>query len=234
MLFLGCPYFSATSFNSFMMIVLTRVLLARMASSSSMSFSSVSISCVRFKMYSLLRWRSLISATYSAWISSMPKPIIRLGTTSSSSAVSRTMRTALSISSKISLSPLNRCSLSFFLLKSKWVRRLTHSTRKAVHSSKSSRTPSTRGTPAIRTLKLQAKLSSSGVILYRRCISLSGSAPRFKSIVIFRPSKPVSSRTSAISLILPAFTISIIFSMIVSQVVVGAIPRMSMQFADLS
>ena len=32
--------------------------------------------------------RSLISATYSAWIWSMPKPIIRLGTTSASFSVS--------------------------------------------------------------------------------------------------------------------------------------------------
>ena len=48
-----------------------------------------SVSSVRFKMYSRLICRSFISATYSACASSIPKPTIRLGTTSLSSSVSR-------------------------------------------------------------------------------------------------------------------------------------------------
>ena len=46
---------------------------------------------------------------------------------------------ALSISSRILRRPSSRCSLSFFLLRSKNTRRRTHSVRHAVHSSSSSR-----------------------------------------------------------------------------------------------
>ena len=85
------------------------------ASSSAISFSRDSVSFRRFRMNSLLMFRSLISATYSAWIWSMPKPIMRFGTTSASSSVSRMMAMALSISRRIRPRPLSRCSLSFFL-----------------------------------------------------------------------------------------------------------------------
>ena len=84
------------------------------------------------------------------------------------------------------------------------------------------------------TLKLQAKLSSRGVSLKSFCISFSGSVPRLMSMVIFRPSRPVSSRMSAISLSLPCLTRSMTRSTIASMVVVGGIWVMSMQFADLS
>lgn len=83
-------------------------------------------------------------------------------------------------------------------------------------------------------VKLQEKLSSSVVMRNNRCISLSGSAPRFKSIVILSPSRPVSSRMSVISFTLPCFTRSMTFSTMASMVVVGGIWVMSMQFADLS
>ena len=96
------------------------------------------------------------------------------------------------------------------------------------------RTPSTLGCPAISTLKLQAKLSSSGVALYRRAISLSGSWPRFKSIVSFKPFRSVSSRISEISRILPSLTNSVILSMMASTVVVGGICVTSMQLFSLS
>ena len=49
------------------------------------------------------------AATYSACTSSMPKPIIRFGTTSVSSAVLRTISMALSMSSRIAFRPLSRC-----------------------------------------------------------------------------------------------------------------------------
>ena len=86
----------------------------------------------------------------------MPKPIIRLGTTSISSSVSRMILIALSMSSNIFAKPCSRCSRSAFLVRSKKVRRLTHSTRKAIHSSSSAFTPSTLGEPPMSTLKLQA------------------------------------------------------------------------------
>ena len=63
---------------------------------------------------------------------------------------------------------------------------------------------------------------------------MSGSVPRFKSMVIFKPSMPVSSRMSAISLSLPCFTRSMTRSTITSMVVVGGICVTSMQFWDLS
>ena len=84
------------------------------------------------------------------------------------------------------------------------------------------------------TLKLQAKLSSKVVSLKSFCISLSGSVPRFRSMVIFKPSKPVSSRISATSLTFPCFTRSMTRSTITSMVVVGGIWVTSMQFALLS
>ena len=164
----------------------------------------------------------------------MPKPDIRFGTTFASSAVSRTIFTALSISSKIACKPLSKCNLSCFFFKSKCVLRRTHSTRKATHSSRSSLIPITFGIPATKTLKLQEKVSSSVVILNRRCINLSGSTPRFKSIVIFKPSKPVSSLMSEISFNFPCFTKSTTFSTMTSMVVVGGICVISIQFADLS
>ena len=83
-------------------------------------------------------------------------------------------------------------------------------------------------------LKLQEKESSSGDMANSRFISLSGSTPRLRSMVIFRPSKPVSSRMSAISFTLPCFTRSMTRSTITSMVVVGGICVTSMQFWDLS
>ena len=106
--------------------------------------------------------------------------------------------------------------------------------RKAVHSSSSSRTPRTLGAPAMRTLKLQAKLSSKVVSLKSFCISFSGSVPRFKSMVIFKPSRSVSSRMSAISLTLFCRTRSTTFSTMISTEVEGGIWVMSMQPAALS
>ena len=85
----------------------------------------------------------------------MPKPIIRLGTTSASFSVSRMILMALSMSSRMRLRPLRRWSLSFFFPRVKYTRRRTHPVRQAHHSSSSSRTPRTLGVPAIRTLKLQ-------------------------------------------------------------------------------
>ena len=49
----------------------------------------------------------------------MPKPMIRLGTTSASSSVSRMMRMALSMSSRMRPRPLRRCSFSSLRLQMK-------------------------------------------------------------------------------------------------------------------
>ena len=54
-------------------------------------------------------------------------------------------------------------------------------------------------------------------------MSLSGSVPLFKSMVILRPLLSVSSRISLISLIAPALTLSITFSIIDSLVAVEVI-----------
>ena len=78
----------------------------------------------------------------------------------------------------------------------------------------------TRGMPAMRMLKLQEKESCRVVERNSRAISLSGSAPRFRSMVIFRPFRSVSSRMSEISFTLPAFTSSATLSMMASTVVV--------------
>ncbi len=86
----------------------------------------------------------------------------------------------------------------------------------------------TRGWPDTRMLKLQLKLSSSGVVLNSFAISLSASTPRLRSSVSFRPFRSVSSRISLISLILPALTSSAILSMMASTVVVGGIWVISM------
>ena len=77
----------------------------------------------------------------------------------------------------------------------------------------------TRGLPAMRMLKLQAKLSHSGVSLKSFCMSFSGSVPRLRSMASFRPLRSVSSRMSAISRSLPAFTSSATLSMMASTVV---------------
>ena len=61
----------------------------------------------------------------------------------------------LSISSRIRCRPLSKWSFSRFFWSWKKTLRRTHSLRQAVHSSRISRTPSTRGIPAIRMLKLQ-------------------------------------------------------------------------------
>ena len=197
-----------------------RFSLPSVFSSSAISAASASTSCVRRRMYSLLMLRSLISATNSACTSSMPKPIIRFGTTSASDSVSRMMRMALSMSSRIWRRPSSRWSFSLFLRFWKNRRRRTHSVRQAVHSSMISRTPITRGMPAMRMLKLQAKLSCSGVERKSFCMSLSGSTPRLRSIVSFRPDRSVSSRMSEISRILPALMSSETLSMMASVVVV--------------
>ena len=194
-----------------------------MPSYSSTFFSSSSISSSRLRIYSLFRWRSLISATYSACSLSIPKPIIRFGTTSASSSVSRTILIALSMSSRILPSPFNKCNLLFALSRSNKTRLLTHSIRKADHSSSTSRIPRTRGEPPIRMFILTENVSSSVVDLKSFCINLSGSTPFFISMVIFNPPRPVSSRISLISVIFFVFERSTIFSIICSQVVVGGI-----------
>ena len=99
------------------------------------------------------------------------------------------------------------------------MRRFTQSSRQAVHSESISRTPMTRGVPAIRMLKLQAKLSMSGVDLKSFAMSFSGSAPRLRSMASFRPLRSVSSRISATSRSLPALTSSATLSMTASTVV---------------
>ena len=81
----------------------------------------------------------------------------------------------------------------------------------------------TRGMPPIKILKLQPKLSCSVVVLKSFCMSFSGSAPRFRSIVNFRPFRSVSSRMSAISRIFPALISSATLSMMISVAVVYGI-----------
>ena len=71
----------------------------------------------------------------------------------------------------------------------------------------------------MRMLKLQDWLSSRGVERNSLDMSLSGSVPRFKSMVSFRPDRSLSSRTSEISRVLPVFTSSMIFSLMASMVV---------------
>ena len=61
--------------------------------------------------------------------------------------------------------------------------------------------------------------SISGVMRNSLLISLSGSVPRFRSMASFRPVRSVSSRISAISLILPALTSSETLSIMASEVV---------------
>ena len=89
----------------------------------------------------------------------------------------------------------------------------------------------TRGWPDSRMLKLQLKLSSSGVVLNNFAISLSASTPRLRSSVSFRPFRSVSSRISLISLTLPVLTSSAILSMMASTVVVGGICVTSIIFS---
>ena len=92
------------------------------------------MSAVRFMMYSSLMLRSLISATNSACTSSMPKPFIRLGTTSASSFVLRMMAMALSMSSRMASKPCSKCRRSVFFPRSKFMRRRVESTRQFTHS----------------------------------------------------------------------------------------------------
>ena len=80
-------------------------------------------------------------------------------------------------------------------------------------------------------LKLQLKLSSSGVVLNNFAISLSASTPRLRSSVSFRPFRSVSSRISLISLTLLVLTSSAILSMMASTVVVGGIWVTSIMFS---
>ena len=145
----------------------------RISSRSAIASSSSSISSVRFKIYSRFRWRSLISATYSACTSSMPKPIIRLGTTSVSSAVLRTISMALSMSSRIAFRPLQQVQALFLALQIV-VGAAAHALgAEGDPLAQNARArPAPCGWPAISTLKLQAKLSSSGVALNRRCHQL--------------------------------------------------------------
>ena len=196
-----------------------RRLLSSVASRSAMSFSSASVSAVRLRMYSRLMLRSLISATKFACTSSRPKPAMRLGTTSASRSVLRMMAMARSMSSRILPRPCSRCSLARFFCRSKNTRRRMHSMRHDVHSSRISPTPITRGLPAMRMLKLQAKLSHSGVSRKSFCMTCSGSAPRLRSMASFRPLRSVSSRISATSRSLPALTSSATLSMTASTVV---------------
>ncbi len=117
---------------------------------------------------------------------------------------------------------------------SKTVWRLIHCILKSIHASSIPFTPRTCGTPSIRTLKLQLKLSSSGVSLYSLFINVSGSAERLMSSVIFSPLRSVSSRTSVTSFIFPDFTKSATVSIIASAVVVYGISKISMQLFFLS
>ena len=75
------------------------------------------------------------------------------------------------------------------------------------------------GLPPMRMLKLQGKGSVSGVSFPSFAMSLSGSVPRLRSIVSFRPERSVSSRMSLISRTLPLFKSSATLSMICSAVV---------------
>ena len=215
----GWAYFFFTSVSSLVMILRMRLGSFTVAWRSAISPSSASTSWVRLRIYSLLMLRRRMSATYSAWIWSMPNPIIRLGTTSASSSVSRMMAMARSISSRMRRRPFSRCSLSSFFFISWYTLRRTQSIRQAVHSSRISRTPITRGMPAMRILKLQDWESMSGVARNSLAISLSGSVPRLRSMVSFRPERSVSSRMSAISLILPALMSSATLSIMASEVV---------------
>ena len=168
--------------------------LERVSSISEISSLSLSTSEILFKIYSLFRWRSLISATYSAWISSSSKPFIKFAITSDSFAVSLIMAIALSMSSKIFFKPNRRCNFSFFLFRSKEILRFTHSWRNAVHSSRISRIPMTLGVLPIKMLKLQPKLSCKGVSRKSFCMSFSGSVLRFTSIAKRKPLTSISSR----------------------------------------
>ena len=197
--------------------------LSRISSMSAMSLFKSLISSSLLSIYSLFIWRSLISATYSACTSSMPKPIIKLGTTSDSSAVSRIIFIALSISKSIFCKPKSKCSFSRFFPKSKAILRFMQLVLKSVHSLSISRTPITLGVPSISTLKLQAKESCKGVSLNSFCIRASGSTRFFKSKASFKPERSVSSLKSDISFILPNLTKSTIRSIIASTVVVGGI-----------
>ncbi len=71
----------------------------------------------------------------------------------------------------------------------------------------------------MRMLKLQLWLSIRGVSLNSLAISFSGSVPRFKSMVSFRPDRSVSSRMSAISFSLPVLSSSDTLSRMASLVV---------------
>ena len=185
-----------------------------------MSPSSFSISFVLLMMYSSLILRSLISATNSAWTWSIPKPFMRLGTTSHSSFVPRMIAIALSISSRMASRPCSRCRRSVFLSKSKFMRRRVDSTRQATHSFKISRTPMTRGYPSTSTLKLHENESCSVVERNSFAISCSGSVPLFKSMAMRRPERSVSSRISAISRTLPSLESFTMRSMMTSVLVV--------------
>ena len=137
------------------MIILRIFFLSlRISSISAISALSLSTSSMRRRMYCLFMFLSFISATYSACISSIPKPIMRFGTTSSSFSVSRIIFIALSMSRSIFERASKRWSFSFFFCKSWYVLRCTHSSRNAVHSVRISRTPITFGVPAMRILKL--------------------------------------------------------------------------------
>ena len=64
-------------------------------------------------------------------------------------------------------------------------------------------------------------------------ITFSGSCPRFKSSVSFKPFRSVSSRMSLISLILPSRVRSLTLSMMASSVVVGGMWFTSTMFSSL-
>ena len=80
-------------------------------------------------------------------------------------------------------------------------------------------------------LKLQLKLSSSGVSLNSLAIRRSWSTPRLRSSVSLRPFRSVSSRISLSSFSLPALASSAILSMMASTVVVGGIWVISIMFS---
>ena len=145
---------------------------------------------------------------------------MRLGTTSDSLSVSRMMAMALSMSSRMRSRPWSRWSFSFFFPREKNTRRRTHSVRQAHHSSRSSRTPITRGIPPTRTLKLQETESWRVVERKSFAMSLSGSTPRLRSTASLRPLRSVSSRMSLTSRSFPDLMSSATLSITASVVVV--------------
>ena len=128
------------------------------------------------------------------------------------------------------LKALQKVQFVFFLVNSQKTRRLTHSVRQAVHSSRISRTPMTRGMPAMRILKLHEKLSISVVCLNSFAISLSGSSA-FEVDRQLQPFKVGFVAHVGDLTRLAVLTRSATLSMTASAVVVYGISKISMRFS---